>query len=367
MTRIALIPAFEPETTLMINTLEELQSEGFHLVIVDDGSGHGYEETFRKAAEFGIVLTHENNRGKGAAIKTGLRYIKNQFQAPYTIATVDADGQHKAKDATLCCVCAEDWPDTLILGSRQAEMDDVKVPLRSRFGNALTRLVFRLRAGVGIKDTQTGLRAFSHRFVSTLLQIPGDRYEYEMNMLLYFADEKISMIEVPISKVYINENDTSHFNPIKDSIRIYKCIFKVPDIIKFGLSSFIGFLTDYSAYVLLVMGAGLLSVPTAAAITFSNIAARVLSASVNYTINRKYVFKSTENKAGSALKYALLACGILAGNTILLNYMVEGLWINRYIAKLVTEITFFTLSWFAQKWIIFKGKSKSMTVSMQNE
>ena len=360
MKRIALMPAYEPDMK-MIYTLIELQKAGFEIIVVNDGSEGRYDDLFRWAEDYASVIRQPENMGKGKAIKTGLSYIRDHYTESYTVVTVDSDGQHKAEDAVWCCLCAEDNPASLILGSRQAETETVKVPLRSRFGNELTRWVFRLRAKVQIHDTQTGLRAFSDLLVTTLLNIPGDRYEYEMNMLLYCADEKIPMIEVPIAKIYIDENETSHFDPIKDSLRIYRCIFKVPDILKFGLSSFLGFLTDYDAYALLVTLAGTISLPTAMAVTISNIAARVLSASVNYTVNRKFVFRSSENKVGSALKYAVLACGILAGNTLLLNYMVEGLWINRYAAKLVTELTFFTASWFIQKKLIFRQKNVEKT------
>lgn len=189
-----------------------------------------------------------------------------------------------------------------------------------------------------------------------MLNIPGDRYEYEMNMLLVFADQKKPIVEIPVSKIYIDGNETSHFDPVRDSIRIYRCILKVPDVVKFGLSSLIGFLTDYGAYAALVTMAGWTGAPAVFAVTVSNILARILSATINFTNNRKYVFRSREKTAVSAFQYAILAAAILAGNTVLLNILVEGAGISRYLAKLVTELTFFTLSWIVQKWIIFRDK-----------
>ena len=353
--RIALIPAFEPGLKL-VNTARELYETGFKVVIVNDGSGSRYHTVFEEAAAYGAVLSCRKNRGKGAVLKDGLRYIRQRYQPPYTVVTVDADGQHKTADAARCCQEAEKRPEALILGSRRDDEGQVRVPLRSRFGNALTRQVFRIRAGVPVYDTQTGLRAFSDGLVPTLLNITGDRYEYEMNMLLVFADQKRPIVEIPVSKIYINGNETSHFDPVKDSIRICRCILKVPDIVKFALSSLIGFLTDYGAYTALVTMVGWMGAPTVLALTVSNILARVLSATVNFTINRKYVFRSKEKAAVSAFQYAILAAAILAGNTILLNILVEGAGISRYLAKLVTELTFFTLSWIVQKWIIFRDK-----------
>ena len=353
--RIALIPAFEPDLKL-VNTARGLCETGFEVVIVNDGSGCRYHEVFEEAAAYGAVLSYRENRGKGAVLKDGLRYIRQHYQPPYTVVAVDADGQHKTEDAVRCCQEAEKQPESLILGSRRDDAGQVRVPLRSRFGNALTRQIFRIRTGVSVYDTQTGLRAFSDRLIPPLLNIPGDRYEYEMNMLLAFADQKRPIVEIPVSKIYINGNETSHFDPVKDSIRIYRCILKVPDVVKFGLSSLIGFLTDYGAYATLVTMVGWMGVPAVFAVTISNILARVLSATVNFTINRKYVFRSKEKAAVSAFQYAILAAAILAGNTILLNILVEGAGISRYLAKLVTELTFFTLSWIVQKWIIFRDK-----------
>ena len=323
--RIALIPAFEPGLKL-VNTARELYETGFKVVIVNDGSGSRYHTVFEEAAAYGAVLSCRKNRGKGAVLKDGLRYIRQRYQPPYTVVTVDADGQHKTADAARCCQEAEKRPEALILGSRRDDEGQVRVPLRSRFGNALTRQVFRIRAGVPVYDTQTGLRAFSDGLVPTLLNITGDRYEYEMNMLLVFADQKRPIVEIP-------------------------------DIVKFALSSLIGFLTDYGAYTALVTMVGWMGAPTVLALTVSNILARVLSATVNFTINRKYVFRSKEKAAVSAFQYAILAAAILAGNTVLLNILVEGAGISRYLAKLVTELTFFTLSWIVQKWIIFRDKS----------
>jgi putative flippase GtrA len=353
--RIALIPAFEPDLKL-VNTARELRDTGFEVVIVNDGSGSSYHGVFEEAAAYGAVLSFRKNRGKGAVLKDGLQYIRQHYQPPYTVVTVDADGQHKTTDAVRCCVEAERQPEALILGSRRDDAGQVQVPLRSRLGNDLTRQVFRIRTGVSVYDTQTGLRAFTDRLVPPLLNISGDRYEYEMNMLLVFADQKRSIVEIPVSKIYIDGNETSHFDPVRDSIRIYRCILKVPDVVKFGLSSLIGFLTDYGAYAVLVTMAGWMGAPAVFAVTVSNILARILSATVNFTINRKYVFRSEGKTAVSAFQYAVLAAVILAGNTVLLNILVEGAGISRYLAKLVTELTFFTLSWIVQKWIIFRDK-----------
>ncbi len=340
--KIALIPAYEPEP-LMNELLEKLSSSGFENVVVDDGSGAAYAEIFQKAAENAVVLTHPVNRGKGRALKTGLSYILEHFGPDVVVVTVDADGQHSPQDAARLCDIAAARPDTLVLGSRKLKGD---IPLRSRVGNALTRLVYRLSTGLRVYDTQTGLRAFHAALLPKLLEIGGERYEYEMNVLLEFARNRIPILEEEIETIYIDNNSGSHFDTVRDSYRVYK------EILKFSASSLAGFAVDYVLYCLLLLITGNISV--------SNIGARVVSASVNYTLNRKYVFKSSSGILRSASSYFLLAALILFGNTMVLGLLVNDLGVNRLIAKLITEILFFSVSWLVQKTVIFKEKAEEV-------
>jgi len=343
--KIALVPAYEPGP-LLISLLEELTKSGFENVLVDDGSGSGYADIFEKASEKAVVLTHPENCGKGRALKTGLKYIHEHYGTDIVVVTVDADGQHRVEDALTLCLYAENNPDTLILGSRNLVG---KVPLRSRIGNTVTRFVYRISTGLKVHDTQTGLRAFSSDLIPMLLDISGERYEYEMNVLLEFARNRIPILEEEIETIYIDNNSASHFDTVKDSFRVYK------EILKFSASSLIGFFTDYIMYSLLLLITGNLYV--------SNICARVVSATVNYTLNRKFVFKSKAGILKSALSYFLLAAMILAGNTLVLEFLVNSLGINSMVAKLITEILFFIISWLVQRFVIFRKKGENATDS----
>jgi putative flippase GtrA len=224
----------------------------------------------------------------------------------------------------------------LILGSRALREN---VPLRSQFGNTVTRTVFALFTGHPIHDTQTGLRAFHTSLIPALLQIEGDRYEYEMNVLLEFSRGRIPIVEVEISTIYLENNSRSHFNTLRDSFRVYK------EIIKFSASSLICFGVDYGLYSLLTLATG--------SLTLANISARVVSASLNYYINRRHVFKSDHSVLKSGLQYAALAVAILAVNTLLLSLLVDHAGLNRYAAKLLTEAILFMASWFIQRYLIF--------------
>lgn len=344
--RVALIPAYEPES-VMIPLLERLADADFQIVVVDDGSGAAYAQIFRQAAKWAEVLTHAVNGGKGRALKTGFEYIATNYSADSVVVTVDADGQHSPEDALRVCAEAGAHPDALVLGSRSFTGN---VPLRSRFGNTFTRGVFRLTTGRRVGDTQTGLRAFSARWIPTLLEIPGDRYEYEMNVLLLWAKEKRPIREVEIATIYLEDNQSSHFSAVKDSVRIYG------DILKFVASSLLGFGIDYGMFGLMSLLTSGLS--TAVAVPLSNITARCVSATVNYTVNRKLVFRSSAGIVRSAAQYFSLAACILAGNTVLLSVLVESFGWNRYVAKLLTELTFFSISWLAQKFWIFRKSDR---------
>lgn len=333
---IALIPAYKP-TAFLLDLVQELNRSGFSVVLVNDGSGTEFDKLFFECSRFAVVLSHESNSGKGCALKTGLSYIFTHYTANAMVVTVDADGQHRVGDALAICHITEQNPDGLVLGSRRLEDN---VPLRSQFGNTVTRFVYHIATGLSIHDTQTGLRAFHSSFIPILLAIPGKRYEYEMNVLLYCSKENIPIIEHEIETIYIDKNSQSHFHIWKDSIRIYK------EILKFSLSSFIGFLIDYISYSLLLLLTGNLLV--------SNIIARILSANVNFSINRRFVFQSKENIKKATAKYFLLAAGILLGNTHVLDFFVNTCDVHPMVAKIITEVLFFVISWLAQKLVIFR-------------
>lgn len=339
--RIALIPAYEPEPVL-IDLLGELKNAGFETVVVDDGSGEGYAAVFSRAEKLADVLSYPNNLGKGSALKTGLKYIYERFGEDNMVVTMDADGQHSVADAQRVCERAEIDRDALVLGSRALKGG---VPLRSRMGNAITRFVYRTATGLKVHDTQTGLRAFSAAMIPRLLDIQGERYEYEMNQLLVFAKNKSPIIEIEISTIYIDNNSGSHFNTARDSFRIYK------EILKFSASSLLSFLLDYGLYSLL---SALLPAMGTAGVVVSNVTARVVSATFNFTLNRRLVFDSKSPLLAAAVKYFLLAAFILASNTVVLNLLIDRAGVNRYLAKIITELIFFTVSWLVQRTLIFQ-------------
>ena len=354
---IALIPAYEPDAKI-IDLTKELKDRRFDVVVVDDGSGPDYADLFERLSRDATVLTHKENRGKGAALKTGLEYI-GKYMA-YTesvltgtgtetvsgrdavIVTADADGQHLPEDIERVAEIAAARPSALVLGSRALAGD---IPARSRFGNTVTRHVYSAATGVKVHDTQTGLRAFHRSMIPRLLKIEGERYEYEINMLMQLASEGVPIIEERIETVYEDNNSGSHFKTFRDSFRVYK------EILKFSASSLASFAIDYCMYAALLAATGAAGI--ANGLIISNIGARLVSGAVNYTLNRRLVFRSRTGFAKSAAQYILLAAFILAGNTIVLSTLAGTLGMNSLLAKLTTEIIFFVISWTVQKYVIF--------------
>ena len=273
-----IIPAYQPDLNLVkLVRLVHAKSD-LHIIVVDDGSDADKKVIFDKLEGLATVLTHEHNQGKGQALKTAYDYILERGTYG-SIVTADADGQHKIWDIFRVVNQSQEHPGTLILGARAFSG---KVPLRSAFGNKLTRFLFKQQTGVAVSDTQTGLRAFTTNLLPFMLEVEGQRYEYEMNMLLE-ATKEYQILEVPIETVYINDNEGSHFRPIKDGLMIYKNIFK------FALSSLSSFVVDYLVYAIAILF--LPTAPTSFRIFLANGLARVTSSIFNYSTNKKLVFK----------------------------------------------------------------------------
>ena len=221
-----IIPSYEPDERL-IDLLDDFKEEGLtDVVLVDDGSGEEYQHLFDKARdEYGcVVLKHAVNQGKGRALKTAFNFCLNEYPDMIGCITADSDGQHSVSCIKCCMDALVKNPGALILGVRDFSLENV--PWKSRFGNTLTSFICKYLEGVSVSDTQTGLRGISTEFMKTCLNVEGERFEFETRMLI--ATKGVcDIFEVPIETIYDSkENHQSHFNPVKDSIRVYKVFQK---------------------------------------------------------------------------------------------------------------------------------------------
>lgn len=346
MEKIALIPVYEPRNTL-VSLVQELSLD-MKVVIVNDGSGSSYKRIFEDCKPYAHIIEQQPNLGKGAALNNGMHWIYNNCSHDSVIVTVDGDGQHLPVDCIHCGQVAIYHPESLILGTRS--FSGKGVPFRSYWGNHFTSVIFQLFTHVHINDTQTGLRAFDYSLLPTMMNVEGNRYEYEMNQLLAMIEQHIPLQQVPIQTVYEDGNASSHFHVLRDSFLIYK------QLIHFTASSFSSFLVDYVLFSLFSI-----------CFTFSygtivaNIVARIFSATFNYEVNRKMVFKDQYSRRVSFYRYALLALFILICNTLLLSFFVYVLHWSSLISKILVELILFFFSYSIQKTFIFHHQTKGVT------
>ena len=341
--RIALIPSYEPDEELL-KVVNELLENSFKVVVVNDGSNITFNKIFEQLPVSVHYLHYEMNMGKGFALKHGLQYIRSNFSEGSIIVTLDSDGQHKVSDAIKVCNLCEE-KGGLVLGSRHF---DKGTPFKSRFGNWMARTTFLLSTHHKIYDTQTGLRAFDYELISKMQLVKGNRYEYEMNVLLDAIREGTIIREVKIETLYVNNNAGTHFSHFKDTMRIFK------EVIKFSASSLIAFGIDYGAFALLT----LINNPWEHWILMCVVIARVISASINFTINYHLVFKKRESLWMAFIKYAGLAVFILGCNLLLMWLLHEQAGMNEYLAKIIVETTLFITSWIVQRLLVFRKIKK---------
>lgn len=307
-----IIPSLNPDEKLL-KVVAALSEKGYNdIILVNDGSDAEHSVRFDEAKEkYGCtVLVHEVNKGKGRALKTAFSHYIDSGRTNAGVVTVDGDNQHHVDDIAACeeALLAANG-ERIILGCRDFSLPDV--PPRSRFGNRTTSFVFKYFCGLKISDTQTGLRAIPRRFIPAMLETSGERFEYETNMLLEMKQCAIPFTEVKIRTIYINENETTHFNPVVDSIKIYAVI------LKFMFSSIASFLIDNGLFNLFKYVVFTFLAPKACVVA-ANITARVFSSLFNYTINKKTVFRDDSGVAGTLLRYYILAACILGVSTGLL-------------------------------------------------
>lgn len=344
---VIIIPSYKPDKEIMMEFIQKLKNKFTNIIVVDDGSGKEYTQFFESIKNEEItVLKHYINFGKGRGIKTAFNYVLNNYPNIVGAITADCDGQHYIEDIIKCAEKLKEEPQKLIIGTRN--FDEKQVPFKSRFGNKLTRSIFSTFVGIKITDTQSGLRAFGKSTMETFLQTSGERYEYETNMLIDCKEKEIEIAEVPISTVYIRNNSLSHFNPIKDSIMIYKLFMKY---IISSLSSFILDIILYAAFASLLPK---ISFGAITEIVVATVIARIISASYNFIINSKMVFKN-KNK-DSIIKYFIL-CGIqMFISAFVVSELFKLLHVNSTLIKVIVDTIIFIINFVIQREWVFKKK-----------
>lgn len=333
------IPAYNPDNKLL-KLIESLHTLGLKdILIVNDGSNNSSKKIFEKIQQTYKIelLTHAVNLGKGRSLKTALNFCLDRYKGKLVgVVTADADGQHKSEDIKLIIEKLTKNKDSLVLGTRKFEG---KVPFKSKAGNLLTVWLFRFLTGIHVSDTQTGLRGIPLSYIPICISMEGERYEYEMNMLINTLTSDINIVEEDIKTVYLNGNKSSHFNPIIDSIKIYKVLFK------FFLSSFTTSIIDYIVFYFCIS----INFPLYLSIVF----ARLVAGNYNFYINSKIVFTQKGNKGASFFKYWALVFILGTFSYFLIDIINKITGFNVILIKVPIEILLLLISYVVQRNLVF--------------
>lgn len=359
------IPSLNPDPSFLVLLSEIRKLNDCSILIVNDGSLPDCRGIFEEAEKIHdvTVFHHYRNMGKGRALKTAFNYFLVCSENPVGVVTADADGQHSPEDILKCTEALRAKPDTLILGCR--DFDDKTVPWKSKFGNKIACASFFFFGGVHISDTQTGLRGIPAAYLSVLLDIPGERFEYETVMLLETRKNQFRtpIAEIPIKTIYSESNRVTHFRPFIDSIKIYKVILKESyrSFTAFLCSGLLAALIDQGMFFLLYYKI-LPYWKLEKALLLSLVSARIISLIFNYIVNKNIVFsckgKLLEKKS---LFYFLLLC---LWTMVASYYLTKGgifLFPNANVLgmKIMIDILLFFQNYFVQKHFCFSEKKSS--------
>ncbi|MBE9938412.1 glycosyltransferase [Cellulosimicrobium sp. AB352] len=332
------VPAYQPDARLvaLVDALRAAVPES-PVVVVDDGSDRRCGGVFRAVRALGaVVLTVPVNRGKGHALRTGIRWVHDRLPG-HGVVCADADGQHTVVDVLRVAARSQAEPEAVVLGARRFAGD---VPVRSRVGNAATRWAFAATTGTRVRDTQTGLRAYGPGLLDDLLAVRGDRYEYELRALLEATRAGRRIVEVDVATVYLDDNASSHFRPVADSLRVWA------PLLRFAASSLGSAAVDVVALLALHALTGSLLAAV--------VGARLLSAGVNFAVNRRLVFPGGRDLPlrVAAARYVALAAVLLAASYGLLA-LLTGIGLPLLAAKVGTDAVLVATSYEVQRRVVF--------------
>ena len=348
---VILIPAYNPSTKL-IDLINDLNIYDTKILIINDGSNKNSDKIFNEIKNNNncIVLEYSRNSGKGYAMKYGIEYYLNCLKDDYKgIITVDADYQHVPKDIEKIANSMKE--DTIILGSR--DFYKKNVPFLNRMGNRITSFLFHILYGYKIFDTQTGLRGIPNKYLPICLEIEGNRFEYEMEQLIYLVNNNINIEEIDIKTIYYTKSE-SKFKKINDSIKIYKVMLK--ESFRFLITSLLSSFVDIILFTIFL---SLLSSLGDISIILATILARILADFINLNLTKYFVFDSNDEFKKIVVKYYLLSFSKMLLSATFVLLFSKLISINKTIIKILVDTLIYFLSYRIQKKYIFQNKLDS--------
>lgn len=336
---VLIIPAYNPDSHLS-EILEGLlyKWEG-PIIVVDDGSEDKSNiiSINKNRIE---VLTHYVNLGKGRALKDAINFGLIKYPDATGFLQTDCDGKYTAKDILKVAEKFFHNPTKLILGAR--DINSPNWPQELRVGNKIFTKVMNFTFDLHINDSQSGLRAIPRDYASFCLNLPGDRYEFDTNVILSSKKENIDIIDVLVETKFLEDDKETHFKPLKDTIEMASAI------VKFAASSGACSLLDLFLFSFFSTGVftGDLS------IVLATVTARVISSTLNFLINRKVVFDADKTTLKTREKYFVLVFGIMISSALLVSLLTSIIPLPSIIIKLLIDFfLWFANYYFQRKWV----------------
>lgn len=346
MTVMIVIPSYEPRDKA-VSFLQQLGEQmNREILLIDDGSGPEYQSIFRQLSDlpFVTLVSYPDNKGKGHALKTGFQEILQSHPEVATVVTADSDGQHCIEDICRMIDCKERTTSrTMVLGTRAFPKE--KTPFKSYWGNRISSIFFYLATGTKCGDTQTGLRAVNRERLPALLEVPGERFDYEMNMLLKSRELDIQLKQLPIKTIYEENNVHSHFRTVRDSYLIYK------PLLRYLASAAVSSVLDILGFAVLFFLLG----GSAEMVFPATIIARIFSGIVNYSLTRSWVFQDENQIFTTLWKYAVLFLIQMILSSLGVQLLMKIIPIA-IISKIVVDSFLFICSFMIQNQLIFQKK-----------
>lgn len=319
---------------------------GYKVILVFDGCE---PDNIFHVNESCIILRNAVSQGVGRAVKTGVNYILTRLPECKCAVIADDTCTYSTEDIALCEDSALSDPAAIVLGSRK--LTKTSVPFKARFINNSFRIMFRTLCGINIKDSRTSLRAFSRNLMADIMGVQGEGSDFMVNMLLYTKQRNIPITEAAVDAQYFPAPKKPLMNNLADLLNIF-FVF-----IKFMVTSLSSFVIDLLAFTLFVnIFKGFIASPQYY-ILYSTILSRVISAFVNFSLNKYTVFKNKGRTLKTFIKYASLCAVQLLVSSTLVFVVYDKIFagaVSESIIKIFVDAILFFVSFQVQREWVFK-------------
>lgn len=314
-----------------------------NIVIVNDGVKLSRQYLAEMLSMGCHIIKLEKNEGKGISVKAGIKYAHNKLYNIKGYITVDSDGQHRAEDVMKIARAMDLRPDCLVLGKRDIKKSNA--PFGIRFGSRLSSAYFKIITGVSCKDTQTGLRGIPNYLYELAVSTKGRRFDYDMNFLTHCADKKIPIYNISVVADY-SENKKSDYRVIKDTYLIYA----TP--LRFATASIGCALVDLILFTVITY---LLPSSLAINVILATVLARIISGGINFLINRKVIFKNNGDLKGQVWRFVILFLGIMCTSSVIVS-LLSFVPIPVTITKAIVDVLLWAVNYTLQRKWVFKER-----------